>query len=65
MYIFQHTCRIQFDALASGNALVPVDPRILHGMEQVSKTVTVGQGSALVWPALLRKLERMDPGYKE
>jgi hypothetical protein len=30
----------------------------------VTKTVTVGQGAALAWPALLRKCDRLDPGYK-
>ena len=34
-------------------------------MNAVMKTVTVGQGAALVWPALLRKLDRMDPGYRD
>jgi len=65
MYTFENTCRIQIDALAGGKALIPIDARILQGMAEVMKTVTVGQGSALVWPALLRKLDRMDPGYKD
>ncbi len=65
MYTFENTCRIQVDALAGGKPLTSIDPQILLGMNKVSKTVTVGQGSALAWPALLRKLERMDPGYKD
>jgi hypothetical protein len=28
------------------------------------KKGTNGIGAALAWPALLRKLDRMDPGYK-
>ena len=65
MYTFENACRIQIDALAGGQALVEVDPNILQGMPQVMKTVTAGQGSMLVWPALLRKLDRMDTGYKD
>ncbi len=65
MYTFENTCRIQIDALAGGQALVEVDPHILQGMGPVMKAATAGQGSMLVWPALLRKLDRMDPGYKE
>ena len=65
MYTFENTCRIQVDALAGGQELVTVDPDILKTMRTVSKTVTVGQGSGLVWPALLRKLQRTDPGYQE
>ena len=65
MYTFENTCRIQVDALAGGKALTPIDPQILQDMNAVMKTVTVGQGAALVWPALLRKLDRMDPGYRD
>jgi len=64
MYTFENTCRIQVDALAGGTALIEVDPLIMQGMPQVIKQVAALQGSMLVWPALLRKLERMDPGYK-
>ena len=63
MYIFENTCRIQLDAQAGGE-LVQVNPQIIKGVASAMKTVTVGQGSALAWPALLRKLERMDPGYR-
>jgi len=65
MYIFENTCRIQVDALAGGKELTSIDPQILLGMEQVMRTATAGQGSALAWPALLRKLDRMDPNYKD
>ncbi len=63
MYTFENTCRIQIDAQAGG-ALVQVNPQILTGMASVLKTVTAGQGAALAWPALLRKLDRLDTGYK-
>ena len=63
MYIFENTCRIQIDAQAGGE-LQMVDPRILDGMAQVMKTATAGMGANLAWPALLRKVERSDPGYK-
>jgi ribulose-5-phosphate 4-epimerase/fuculose-1-phosphate aldolase len=63
MYTFENTCRIQLDAQAGGE-LVYVNPDILKGVGAAMKQVTVGQGANLVWPALLRKLERLDPGYK-
>jgi len=64
MYTFENTCRIQIDAQAGGE-LVHVDPRILQGLAQVMKTVTAGQGANIAWPALLRRLDRTDPGYKQ
>lgn len=62
MYTFENTCRIQIDAQAGGE-LIQVNPRILEGMPEVARTVTVGQGAALAWPALLRKASRESPGY--
>ncbi len=63
MYTFENTCRIQIDAQAGGE-LVQVNPSILQGLSQVMKTATAGMGANLAWPALLRKLDRMDPSYK-
>ena len=63
MYTFENTCRIQIDAQAGGD-LVHVDTRILSGMAQVMKTVTAGQGANIAWPALLRRLDKVDPSYK-
>jgi len=63
MYTFENTCRIQIDAQGGGE-LTMIDPRILQGVGEVMKTVTAGQGANIAWPALLRKLERTDPSYK-
>jgi ribulose-5-phosphate 4-epimerase/fuculose-1-phosphate aldolase len=63
MYTFENTCRIQIDAQAGGE-LVHVNPRILQGLAEVMKTVTAGQGANIAWPALLRKLDRVDPSYR-
>ncbi len=63
MYIFENTCRIQIDAQAGGE-LIQVHPEIIQGVAGAMKKVTVGQGSNLAWPALLRKLDRLDPSYR-
>jgi len=64
MYTFENACRIQLDAQAGGE-LIHVDPSVLQGLGQVMKTVTAGQGAQIAWPALLRKLDRQDPSYRE
>ncbi|HSV34440.1 MAG TPA: class II aldolase/adducin family protein [Ramlibacter sp.] len=64
MYTFENACRIQIDAQAGGE-LVTIDPRIMQGLAEVLKTVTAGQGANIAWPALLRKLDRENPGYAE
>lgn len=63
MYLFENTCRIQIDAQAGGE-LIHVDPAILQGMAQVVETATAGLGANVAWPALIRKVERLDPGYR-
>ncbi|MBI2769055.1 MAG: class II aldolase/adducin family protein [Burkholderiales bacterium] len=65
MYTFENTCRIQIDAMSGGAELTTVDPRILQGIGEVMKTATAGQGANIAWPALIRKLDRIDPSYKE
>jgi ribulose-5-phosphate 4-epimerase/fuculose-1-phosphate aldolase len=64
MYTFENACRIQIDAQAGGE-LVTVDPAILQGLGEVMKVATAGQGPEIAWPALLRKLDRLDPSYQD
>jgi ribulose-5-phosphate 4-epimerase/fuculose-1-phosphate aldolase len=63
MYLFETTCQIQLAAQAGGE-LITVNEAIIEGVEQVTKVQTEGLGGAFVWPALLRKLERMDSDYR-
>ena len=34
------------------------------GRVHLHQLATAGQGAQLAWPALLRKVERLDPGYR-
>jgi len=63
MYTFENTCRIQIDAQAGGE-LVFFDPQIMEGLAQARQTATLGQGPNIAWPALIRKLDRIDPSYQ-
>ena len=63
MYTFEATCQIQLAAQSDGGALTHVDPRIVSGVAESMRVQTGGLGGAFVWPALLRKLQRIDPGY--
>ena len=64
MYILEAACRIQVMAQAGGELTMIAEP-ILRGIQAQSAQVTKGLGGDLVWPALLRKLDRTDPSYKE
>jgi ribulose-5-phosphate 4-epimerase/fuculose-1-phosphate aldolase len=67
MFTFENTCRIQIDALAGQtgmDSLTAVNPAIVKGVAEAMRVQTGGLGGAFVWPALIRKLDRTDPGYK-
>lgn len=65
MYFFEAVCTIQVRAQAGGGELIHVDPRIIKGAQAQAKVATGGVGSgALTWPGLLRRLDRVDPGYR-
>jgi ribulose-5-phosphate 4-epimerase/fuculose-1-phosphate aldolase len=63
MYTFESTCQIQIAAQAGGE-LVQVEPRIVQGVAQAMRVQTGGLGGAFAWPALMRKLDRVDQSYK-
>jgi ribulose-5-phosphate 4-epimerase/fuculose-1-phosphate aldolase len=59
MYFFETTCTIQVRAQAGGGPLVA----IIDTAQQQAKAATRGAGAGLVWPGLLRRLDRECPGY--
>ncbi|MFZ2990270.1 class II aldolase/adducin family protein [Ideonella sp.] len=63
MYLFEAACAIQVRAQAGGGALIEIDPSIIATARQQAAQVTKGQGANLIWPGLLRRLDRQMPGY--
>jgi ribulose-5-phosphate 4-epimerase/fuculose-1-phosphate aldolase len=63
MYTFEATCQIQLSAQAGGE-LQQVRPEIIQGVSEAMRVQTGGMGGAFVWPSLIRKLDRIDQGYK-
>jgi ribulose-5-phosphate 4-epimerase/fuculose-1-phosphate aldolase len=65
MYLFEAACMIQVRAQAGGGELIHIPQRILDQATQQMQQVTLGMGAGLAWPALLRKLDRANPGYAD
>lgn len=63
MYIFETACQIQLAAQAGGGELRMIAPSILGSTAESMKAQTSGMGGAFAWPALIRKLNRVDEGY--
>jgi ribulose-5-phosphate 4-epimerase/fuculose-1-phosphate aldolase len=64
MYLFEAACMIQVRAQAGGSELIRIDSRVLSAAREGARTAMRGSGGALAWPALLRKLDRIDPSFR-
>jgi ribulose-5-phosphate 4-epimerase/fuculose-1-phosphate aldolase len=65
MYVLETACQIQVMAQSSGGELIQVPAPIVAGIKTQAEQVTKGLGGALVWPGLLRKLERRDSSFRD
>ena len=65
MYSFERSCMIQVRAQSGGSELIPIPQPILDGFRMAADKATRGAGpGTLAWPALLRKLDRLDPSFR-
>ena len=69
MYFFEQSCAIQLRAQAAGTLadgdLIRVPDAIVKGAQEAARVATRGAGSSLVWPGLLRRLDRIDPSWRD
>jgi ribulose-5-phosphate 4-epimerase/fuculose-1-phosphate aldolase len=64
MYILQKACEVQVLAQAGGGELRRVPKAIVDGIRKASKVVLRQSGGMIAWPAILRKLDRLDPAWR-
>jgi ribulose-5-phosphate 4-epimerase/fuculose-1-phosphate aldolase len=67
MYFLERSCTMQVRTLAqlgSKFALHESDPSVIEKNAMIGSAGVAAASDFLVWPALLRKLDRVDPGYK-
>ena len=65
MYALETACQVQLAAMSGGTELVRVNDAIVNGIMAQVDVVLKGTGAELAWPAILRKLDRRDPSYRE
>lgn len=65
MYFFETTCMMQVRALSGGGVVRRISNAIVAGAPQQWEAVTRGLGGSLAWPALLRRLDSIDPTYAQ
>jgi ribulose-5-phosphate 4-epimerase/fuculose-1-phosphate aldolase len=65
MYFLETACTIQVKALGMGRPLHPVGDEVVGKVAGQSRMMlTTGLAENLVWPAMLRKLDRIDPSWR-
>src|SRR6266700_3849236 len=65
MFLLERACKIQILAQSGGGELGKIPNDIIDRVASQMSVVTMGQGASLTWPGLLRKLDRIDPSYRE
>jgi len=65
MHRLELTARSQLAAMATGAKLCPVPQKVLEETYMNYQPQTRRAYGVMEWPALLRKLDRIDPSYKE
>jgi ribulose-5-phosphate 4-epimerase/fuculose-1-phosphate aldolase len=65
MFMLERACRIQILAQSGDTDLATVPDQILNKVNRQVGAVMMGQGADLTWPGLLRKLDRIDPSYRD
>ena len=65
MYMLESACKIQIDALAGNTNLNYISHNIISNTPLSVNKVSLGLGPDIVWPALIRKLDKIDTSYKQ
>ena len=64
MYFLERACTMQVRTLSSAREVYPCEPEVIAKNAMIGK-FGISAADSLVWPALLRKLDRQSPGYRE
>lgn len=65
LYQFERACTIQVRTLAMGRPLHPVDPAVVAKTAAQGRAIGGDFARNLSWPAMLRKLDRIDPSWRD
>jgi hypothetical protein len=65
MYFLENACKTQIFAQSAGSANLHEEPQEMADtvQSQAAAAFQPGTGDNLVWPGLMRKLKRTNPGF--
>ena len=65
IYRLERACRYQILAQAGGAALTSLSDGIIDSRADATSTGALRPRGEFIWPALLRRLDRIDPSYRD
>ena len=65
LFTLERACTMQVRAMASAKLQQPSEASVKTSREQGRMLMAAGELDALAWPALLRRLDRLDPGFRD
>lgn len=65
MYFLERACAMQIATMTSGGELYPTADDVVAKNQMLGKAGLTMTADSLVWPALVRKLEREQPGFRD
>ena len=65
IFRLERACKYQILAESSGAEINPLSDDIIRPRQDISSTSVLEKRGEFIWPALLRKLDRIDSSYRE
>ena len=65
IFRLERACKYQILAESSGAEINPLSDNIIRSRQDISSTSVLEKRGEFIWPALLRKLDRIDSSYRE
>ena len=65
MFTLQRACEIQVMAQSTGAELIGISDDIMSRIARQTRKSLGESGADLVWPAVIRKMDRLDPSYRD
>ena len=65
MYTLESACQIQIAAQSGGGELSHIPELFWPARHNNRRASQLGMGAGLIWPGLLRKLDRRDASYRD
>lgn len=65
IFRLERACEYQVLAQSGGAEIIPLSQDIIDSRHHAASTETLGPRGEFIWPALLRKLDRLDPSYRD